>query len=274
MRSIWRYSPSMPSPQMHVLHRLDVVVAPIVRCGDLSFFEGLGEVTDSVLDVVARREAEFPLQLRRGDAVGTRIVGGGALDPNARPDDLANLFGDFDHFQVVAADIVGLAINGLAGPCQRLDIEIGHVLDMEVRPLLLAAEDRDGAARDGVHRQDVDGKIEAQPRRPATNRGGPYNQRLEPGYALLAQDLLALGLVLGVVGERLQRQVLGDVRLLLDAVDTGRRGVDEPPHSRTLRGLDQRPKRIEVDALAKRGVEFKARVVRDAGEMDHRVAAG
>src|SRR5260370_1140194 len=80
-----------------------------------------------------------------------------------------------------------------------------------------------------------------KPRRVTAHRGRTQRDGDEAGLALVLQNLLAHGLVLGIVGERLERQVFGDVGLVLDAVDRGRGGVDEALDAGILARLHQRP---------------------------------
>ena len=93
-----------------------------------------------------------------------------------------------------------------------MQIEVGHVLDVEVGAQLLAAEHGDAAVVDGVVGEDVDGEIEPQPRRVTAHRRRPQRDRDEAGLALLLEHLLAHRFVFGIVGERLERQIFGDVR--------------------------------------------------------------
>ena len=54
-----------------------------------------------------------------------------------------------------------------------MQVEVGHILDVNVRPQLIAAEHGDAAVVDGVIGENVDGEIEPQPRRIAAYRRGP-----------------------------------------------------------------------------------------------------
>jgi hypothetical protein len=65
--------------------------------------------------------------------------------------------------------------------------------------------------------------------------------------------------------------VLGHVRRVADPVDAGGRGVDEPPHAHMPRLRHQRLEAVVVDGAAQRRVQLEAGIVRDAGEVDHRV---
>ena len=96
----------------------------------------------------------------------------------------------------------------------------------------------------------------------------------EPGRALLHQHVFAHRLVLRVVCQRLERQILMDIRLRFDTVHAGRRCIDESLDAAVLGQLHQFDERVVIDRLAKLRVEFEARIVGDAGEVNDRVAAG
>src|SRR4029450_5289385 len=95
----------------------------------------------------------------------------------------------------------------------------------------------------------------------------------QPARPLLLEQHLALGLELGIVGERLKRQILGHLDAVLDAVDGGRRGIDEALDLGSLGGAHQRREGVEIDRPGEIGIELERRVVGDAGEMDDGVAA-
>jgi hypothetical protein len=121
-------------------------------------------------------------------------------------------------------------------------------------------------------RQDVDDHVQALARRIAAHRRRPDGEGGEAGRTLLLQDALAFGLVPGVVGQRRQRHVLGHVAGL-DAVDRGRRGVDEPFDPGGLGGAHKGAEGVQVDGLAQGRVQLERRVVGDAGQVDDGVAA-
>jgi len=100
--------------------------------------------------------------------------------------------------------------------------------------------------------QDVDSQVEPQPGCVAADRGRADRAGDEARFALFLQHLFAKGLEHRIIGKRLQRQVLGDVRFFLYTVDAGRRGVDEPLDACRLRRPDQRPEGMEE------GIVFEA----------------
>ncbi len=121
--------------------------------------------------------------------------------------------------------------------------------------------------------QDVDHDIEPLPRRIAADRGGPDRHRDEARRLFLVEQGLAFGLKLGIVGERLEGQILGHLDTFLDAVDGGRRRVDEALDADALGGAHQGHEGIEVDGPSEFGVELEGGIVRDAGKVNDGIAA-
>src|SRR3984893_5411243 len=195
-------------------------------------------------------------------------------DVDLLPDFLTHHVGDGADFEVVIAGVPCFAVDRLVRLFEQHQIEVGHVLNVQVGAQLLAAEHGDAAIIDGVIGEDVDREIEPQPRRVTAHRGGTQRHRDETRLALFLQDILAHGFVLGIVGERLERQIFGDVGLVLDAVDRGRGRIDEALDAGVLARLHQRPEAIEIDRPAEIGIEVEGRIVGNAGEMNHGVAAG
>ena len=61
---------------------------------------------------------------------------------------------------------------------------------------------------------------------------------------------------------------------LLHSIDAGGRSVDESADAAVLGNIDKRQEGLVIDRAAEGGVELEAGVVRNAGEVDHGVAAG
>ena len=121
--------------------------------------------------------------------------------------------------------------------------------------------------------EDVDREVEAQARAIAADRGRAQGEYGEIRTALGIQHVFAHRLELRIIGQGFEDQILGHVLLFLDAVDAGGGGVDEAFDTGGLGGAHQRLETIEIDRLAERGVEVEGRIVRDAGQMNDRVAA-
>src|SRR5262249_5718524 len=148
--------------------------------GQSAVLERAAQIPNGVLDASARAEAEPGGDLVRIDVVGADVVGGGGDDLDRAPfrelllDDRPHDLCDVHHRVVLVADVERLAGDRLVGHSEQELVEVAHVLDVQVRTELLAAEDRDLA---GVHRvvgQDVDGEVETHPRAVAANGRGPY----------------------------------------------------------------------------------------------------
>ena len=152
-------------------------------------------------------------------------------------------------------------------------IGVDHVLDVQVRPHLVAAEDRDRALVDRVVGEDVDREIEPRARAVAADGGGTHDDAGEVVGLVLPQDRLAHALELVVERERHQRVIFGDVGRIGHAIDRARRAVDEALHAGLLRGDHDRLEAVVVDGLGQLLVELEARIVGDAGKMQHGVLA-
>ena len=127
-----------------------------------------------------------------------------------------------------------------------MDVKIGDVVDVDVRPKLLAAKHGDLAAIHGVIGQDVDCKVQTQAGRVAANGCGPNRHGNEFVRRILGKDCFTFGLVPAVVGQWLQGMFFGDVGLVAYAVDAGAGGVDEPVDAAVLTDLDQFGKEIDL----------------------------
>src|SRR5262245_11441892 len=260
--------------KIYLLHHLDVEVARIVqRIGQLASLEGIDQVDNRVFDRVARLEAELVSDLPRRHVIGAQIVGRPHLELGMFTHVTADHLGKLHHRVVLVASIVDLAIDILVGRRQQQQIGVGHVLDMDVGPKLIAAEHRNLALVVAEVGQDVDDDIEPLPGRVAAHRGRPDRHGREAGLALLLQQGLAFGLELGVVGQRLEREILGHFDAFLDAVDGRRRGIDEALDPARLSGAHQRHEGVKIDRAPQLRIELEGRIVGDAGEVDHRVAA-
>ena len=73
-------------------------------------------------------------------------------------------FGNFRHAVVLEPRIENLAVDRGVFVLQALHVEIGHILDVDIRPPLGAAKHRDLAIVNRMIGQDVDRQVEPQPR--------------------------------------------------------------------------------------------------------------
>ena len=154
---------------------------------------------------------------------------------------------------------------------QRLAVKIAHVLDMDVKRCC-AAEHLDLAGVDRVVAQDVDDDVEPLAGRIPTDRGRAQDQRREPARVLRSAPARTAALNFRIVGQRFERQLLGDVVLVLDAVDARGRGIKRAL-PRLFRGFDEGPEAVVIVTCApQRRIELEGRVVGNAGEMDDGVS--
>jgi len=120
---------------LHPLHRVARLVI-----GQGVLLEGFGDLADRIGHAVAGLEAGGQ-QLAGILAVGAGIVGSAHHDLGA---DLAlHPFGDVKNRDVFKARVV--AATGNLGVCQEVAVDVGNVLNMNVGPGLIAAEDGDAA---------------------------------------------------------------------------------------------------------------------------------
>ena len=134
---------------------------------------------------MARLEAELVFDLLRGDVIGAQVVGRPNLELGVLADVALDHLGELHDRMVLVAGVVDLAVDVLVGRRQQKQIGVGHVLDMDVRPELRAAEDRDLALVVAEIGQDVDHDVEPLPRRVSADRGRPDRHRDEARRALL-----------------------------------------------------------------------------------------
>ena len=265
---------------MDGLHRLDVGIAGVAhRVGELASLEGPNQVASTILDRVLRHEAEHPLDLVGVDPVGADVIGGRGDDldlpllGHLLGHDLSHHFRRLRDAVVLIAGVEDLPGDLLVGSLEQEAVEIDHVLHMEIGPHLHAAKHRDLAVVDRVVGEDIDREVESLPRRVAADRRRPHGDGRKAGALLCEQHRLAGGLVLVVERHRHQRVLLRHLRRIAHAVHAARGSEDEPPHAGLLGRLHYGPEGVEVHRLREFGVEFHARVVGDAGQVDHSVGA-
>ena len=107
-------------------------------------------------------------------------------------------------------------------------------------------------------------------RRVSAHGGRPDDDGGEGGALVAEQDGLAHALVLVVVGQRTSGWSSVTSGASLTPHARGGR-VDELPHTHLPRLRHQRLEAVVVDGAAQRRVQLEAGIVRDAGEVDHRV---
>src|SRR5258705_3959704 len=135
-------------------HLPDVVIAVVVQAvRQQAPIEGIIEIEYGVFDRALWNEAQHPLNLVGIDLIRPFIEYWFGLDgddligqmPNNRTDEM----GDMRDRQILLADVENLPGDLVLGRRDHQQIGIDHVLDVQVRPHLRAAEDRDDALVDG-----------------------------------------------------------------------------------------------------------------------------
>ena len=126
----------------------------------------------------------------------------------------------FKKRQVFRADIEGLAVYSCIRLIEQEQVQVSHIVDVNVGAFLRTTEDSDAPLVDRVVGEGVDDEIETLARRISADDSGSDRTGDETGRALLFEYLLAKRLVFCIVRERFQRQFLGDFSLVLDTVNT------------------------------------------------------
>src|SRR5947199_4639016 len=85
-------------------------------------------------------EAQFLSDFFRRYMIGTVIIRRRGNNIDIRSDYAANHFSNLDHPVVLIAGIEGFAIDGVIGPFERLDIQLSHILNVDIGTLLLPAK--------------------------------------------------------------------------------------------------------------------------------------
>lgn len=104
--------------------------------------------------------------------VGADVIGGHGFDGEIRIDYAFNNFGDFPDPVILAADVPDFSLQPVVGQFQQIGVEVGHVGDMQVGSLLLAAEDHDLPFIHSMVGQDVHRQVQALARGVAAHGGG------------------------------------------------------------------------------------------------------
>ena len=183
----------------------------------LARLERAAQVAHRVLDGALRPEAEHAPDLVGVDVVGADVVGRRGDDRDVALlrklllDDALHDLRDLHDRQVLEADVEGLPGDLLVGDLEQELVEVDHVLDVQVRAHLRAAEHGDLAVVDRVVGQDVDRQVEPLRGRVAADRRRPDGHADEVRRLVLEQQRLAHALVLVVERERHERMVLGHV---------------------------------------------------------------
>ena len=182
--------------QPDALHTFYIVVAIIQhRIWNFSGVECAFQSDYGIFNRSLRTEAKFLLDAGRRDVIGSMIVGRSNDDLDPVADLFTHHLRDLHDLEIMIARVPGLAIDRTVRSFQQFQVQIGHVVDVEVRAQLLASEDRNTSLIDREIGKDVDRKIETQPRRITANGRRPQRYRCKSGLGLFVQHVLAQRLV-------------------------------------------------------------------------------
>src|SRR3990167_7404597 len=184
------------------------------------------QIADRILDGKLRREAKNVKNLVGIDAIGARVGAWLRLDRWSGIQlllflihHIRNQFRDVGHLHVLRADVEYLARDFVLRRFEQQLVAFRHVLDVQVRALLLAAEYRDLVFQDRVCRDDVYRQVKTHPGGITANRSRPDDRANEIRRLMLEQYRLARGLVFIVKRDGEQRMFFRDVWRVRYAVD-------------------------------------------------------
>ena len=238
----------------HPLHR--VAGIPI---GQGMLGKGVGDLGNGIGDAMAGLKSGGD-QLAGILPVGAGVVGFADDDLGA---DLAfDPLGDIKNRDIFKTGVVAAAGDVRMG--QEVAIHIGNVLNVDVGPGLVAAEDGDLAILEGLVAEHVHAHIKPHARREAADGGGPDAMHL---HLILIRKKHPLGHHLGFVvhRDRHQGEVFGDVGLIFYPVHTAGAGEDELLHPCPHGPIGELLAGQHIHLPAEGGVEFHRRVVGDVG---------
>ena len=121
-------------PQSDALHPLYIIIA-IIDHGiwDFTGVERAFQPDYRIFDAALRNEAEFLLYARRRNVIRAVIVGRGNDDFHLVADFFTHHLGDFHDLEIMIARVPGLAVHGAVGRFQQFQIQIRHIVDVEIR---------------------------------------------------------------------------------------------------------------------------------------------
>src|SRR5258708_14800190 len=198
-----------------------------------SRLEPVAKIAHRVLYRPLRPPAQFSGDLARGDAVGAQIVTGRTFNANRLLfrkfllHDLLRNFCQLVHRLVLITGVKNFTGDFFGRHRQQFDVQLTDIVDVNIRALLLPAENGDDAFIVGVIGQDIYREIEPHPRRIAADRRRPNSHAGEFRGPMAEEDWLAESFVLVVVGQRHERMFLRDLRELAYAVHRAARDIDE-----------------------------------------------
>ena len=131
----------------------------------------------------------------------------------------------------------------------------------------------DLADRVGEAAEVVEDEVEALPRARAVGGGVAHEDRGEVVVHQLAHAFLDEDLAARIGGLRAERGGLGAHLVAAGAVGRAGRGLDEAPDAGGARLLGQADRALVVDVHGEAGVVLADRVVRELGQVHHRVEA-
>src|ERR1700738_208065 len=148
------------STQINRLHAFYVVIFVVGhRMRDFARLERRFQIQDRVAYCSLGLKSKLAINFFGRYMIRPMIIGGRYDDLDVVPNRLARHIGDLANFEVVISSIPDLSVHGRVISFQQTEIEISHVLDVEIRTQLLPAKNGNSPIRDGEISQNVDREI-------------------------------------------------------------------------------------------------------------------
>jgi hypothetical protein len=207
--------------QVYTLHHLDVVISRVFHgVGNLAGSKGGFKVLYGLFNGVSGLKPEFLFYFFRGYMVGTDIIRGRGLDKDLFAQGISDHLSYLTNLIILITGVVYFPCYWLVRKAHQEDIKVGHIFDVDIGSLLIPAENGNFFVVYCMVREDVHREVQPQPGRVPAHRGRSYDHRDKTVSPLFKQDLLAKGLVLGVVGQWLQGKFLSDIEIGLYPINT------------------------------------------------------
>ena len=167
-------------------------------------------------------------------------------------------------------------MNQLARRFQHREERARNVLDVHERPPRRpVALDEHFAGRDGVADEAVHDDVGTKARRHAVSSGVPQEYRAEAIGGELGDVAFDEHLGLTVRRDRVERRLFGQQAVVRrDAVQTAGRGEEIPLDAGFTGQTGQPHRRQMIDVVGELRIQVAERIVRQGGEVNHRVEAG
>ncbi len=162
---------------------------------NFAHLEGGRQIANGIAYRMRWRKAQFSLDLFRRDVIRTVVVSWLRHNLDILANHALNHVGNINHRVVFIARIEDFAVDQIVIVFQRIQVQIAHILNVDIGSHLVAAKHSDFSVVDSVVSQDVYGQVKAQARLITTYSCRAQNERDEARRALFQKIVFAHGLV-------------------------------------------------------------------------------